>query len=439
MRTKTIATYIKWIVAAMLICLVGGTATAAFADVSPGDVIDKSNWQKIQGMVPDPVLEYVKNGEFVLNIGTLNLDPKTSYPEFAIEANKKNVGKYEINSKQEIVEKATGKAPSLVGLPFPNLDPNVPMAAEMALYNAQIARYLCGNVYFANTVVEWIGQSGFEKKVSGIYQSAMYVGSPETRNIQNPNGFEYQNIITITSPYDVAGTAVMLWRYKDERPDTTYGYIPAIRRVRRMSSASRSDAFLGSDMCLDDTAGYDGKISAFNWKVVKTQDALIPYISGDYQKMERRSQGEGICDTKDLKRVNLGYETKGWEGAPWAMTNIIYVKRKIFIIEGKPKDPYYNYGTTYLWMDAENYNATYKVILDRANIYWKTVLTAGIFYSSEDGSYKSMEYGGMLVVDDKKKHATYSRQRDPDDPTCWQVRDMNLNNFTLGGFQKVGK
>lgn len=46
----------------------------ARADVTPGETIDKTNWQKAEGLLPDPVLNYVKKGDFILHIGKLNYD-----------------------------------------------------------------------------------------------------------------------------------------------------------------------------------------------------------------------------------------------------------------------------------------------------------------------------------------------------------------------------
>lgn len=41
-------------------CLVVASVHAARADVAPGDVIDKTNWEKAQGLLPEPVLDWVK-------------------------------------------------------------------------------------------------------------------------------------------------------------------------------------------------------------------------------------------------------------------------------------------------------------------------------------------------------------------------------------------
>ena len=81
-------------------------------------------------------------------------------------------------------------------------------------------------------------------------------------------------IITVKKPYDLAGTSVMLCRYLSAKQDVNFSYIPAIRRVRRMTPANRSDGFLGSGFTQDDMAGYDGKTPAFEWKLVGEREVL---------------------------------------------------------------------------------------------------------------------------------------------------------------------
>ena len=41
----------------LLMVFLVAAVNVARADVSPGDVIDKTNWEKVQGLLPDPVLE----------------------------------------------------------------------------------------------------------------------------------------------------------------------------------------------------------------------------------------------------------------------------------------------------------------------------------------------------------------------------------------------
>ena len=74
----------------------------ASADVAPGDKIDQSNWQKIEGLVAAPVLDYVKKGEYILNIGELNFEP--AWEAKFLEASKANAGKYDIDADGGVID-----------------------------------------------------------------------------------------------------------------------------------------------------------------------------------------------------------------------------------------------------------------------------------------------------------------------------------------------
>jgi len=97
---------------------------AVFADVSPGDVIDKTNWQKAEGLLPEPVLNWVKKGDFILH------------------------------------DAQTGKAPDFIsGLPFPEVDPEDPKAGQKFLYNKHYAAFNTGNQNVGFQAI-WVGTGG---------------------------------------------------------------------------------------------------------------------------------------------------------------------------------------------------------------------------------------------------------------------------------------
>ena len=98
-------------------------AVGAFADVSPGDVVDKTNWQKVEGLVPNSVLNWVKKGDFVMPVTELNYDPGDFWPDAAVQSFETNKGKFRMSPDGLILEAATGKTPEhIVGVPFPDVD-----------------------------------------------------------------------------------------------------------------------------------------------------------------------------------------------------------------------------------------------------------------------------------------------------------------------------
>lgn len=62
-----------------------------------------------------------------------------------------------------------------------------------------------------------------------------------------------KKIMEFQSPADVRGTAFMNWSYTvDSRSDDQWIFLPALNRVRRISSDGKGDSFMGSDFSYDD-------------------------------------------------------------------------------------------------------------------------------------------------------------------------------------------
>jgi outer membrane lipoprotein-sorting protein len=61
-----------------------------------------------------------------------------------------------------------------------------------------------------------------------------------------------KTIMFFLTPADVRNTSFMNWSYIDGRDDDQWIYLPALRRVRRISGDSKSDYFMGSDFTYDD-------------------------------------------------------------------------------------------------------------------------------------------------------------------------------------------
>ncbi len=66
-------------------------------------------------------------------------------------------------------------------------------------------------------------------------------------------GAEEKKIMFFLSPADVRLTSFMNWSYDEAgRDDDQWIYLPALKKVKRISSDSKSDYFMGSDFTYDD-------------------------------------------------------------------------------------------------------------------------------------------------------------------------------------------
>ncbi len=75
----------------------------------------------------------------------------------------------------------------------------------------------------------------------------------ETRGFRKYYGEDKRTVIFYLSPKNVKDTAFLTWDYADpERDDDQWLYLPAMRKVRRISASDRGDYFLGTDLTYED-------------------------------------------------------------------------------------------------------------------------------------------------------------------------------------------
>ncbi|MFX0203164.1 MAG: DUF1329 domain-containing protein [Candidatus Hodarchaeota archaeon] len=368
----------------------------------PGKTYDKNNWQEIKELLPPSVLEWVKKGDFILKTGELNF--KWAQDDSWNKATRENKGKYDIDDDGVVVDKSSGKPATFIyGFPFHDIDLKDPKVGAKISENGRYNRYH-SEVYSASADVQWIGTGGLERKVVAASNYLYYLGRSRGP-LPNPNNFLQQDTVYVASPFDLRGTVQMSWQYNDARETTAFAYVPMLRRVRRVSAASRSDPFLGSDLCTDDTAGFGGKNASLTWKFIGEQTLLVPVPYNKEIVMKRNPNGSF---EREFQVVKKGYEVPGWTGAPWAPTTCTWVARPHWIVEAFPKDPYYAYGRQIYYIDKDAYNFSYKLIYDRAGEYWKTLIIGYMLSRSEDKSFICNTSEFYMVVDDRTNHSTFA-------------------------------
>ncbi|MCK5846026.1 MAG: outer membrane lipoprotein-sorting protein [Bacteroidales bacterium] len=95
-----------------------------------------------------------------------------------------------------------------------------------------------------------------------------------------------KSVMFFLSPADVKNTSFMNWSYDSDKSDDQWIYLPALKRVKRISSDSKSDYFMGSDFTYDDLG--DRKLDADNHKYIKEEavDGHACYVVESISKDE---------------------------------------------------------------------------------------------------------------------------------------------------------
>lgn len=330
-------------------------------DLKPGDTLDQTNADKAEGLLPPELLDHYKKGQYINPIVDWPLGKYAWAPEF-LEATAANKGKFKLGDKGEILGVADGKQPSyIMGYPFPELDEKDPQAAIKAVWNYFYITWYYGNLH-AESQVNWLAPGGLERRTDQDVNFMYFDGQPKRYSPENPQNFLSKQLVVALFPADLHGTAALTWRYRDpEKRDNAWAFVPALRRVRAVSPANRSDGFLGSDMSQDDGPFFDGKPEDFTWTLegVKEQYRLVDPLGlkGESKAEWLPTGGWRPIWAEDLKQ--FGYQKEGWKGVSWAPVSGALAKRKFYVVSGVPKDRYYLYGRVQLFIDVETFQGAW--------------------------------------------------------------------------------
>jgi hypothetical protein len=337
-------------------------AGAAPEEVAPGlkvgDVLDQSNWQLAKDLLPPEILRHYEKGEYRNRIvayptGTVH------WEKAFLQATEENATRLDVDEHGSIIDRTTGKQPPYYyGLPFPKIDPQDPKAAVKIAWN-QFLAYWAGGNSFNRTLVALLSPKSVDREIVANGWFNFLDGQSLKYRQANPLNLQSEFLGVTTKPADLQGTASLSWRYRDPgKRDSVWAFVPALRRVRAVSPANRSDGYLGSDISGDDGFCFDGKPEDFDFRLVAQRDGLRwvdPNAVAGPVKIDPVPTG-GWSILTDLNPPTVGFHTPGWTGVTWAPTDLALAKRPFWIIEAIPHDKYYLYGRIEIWIDAETWD-----------------------------------------------------------------------------------
>jgi hypothetical protein len=428
-------------VALAAICL---ATTAAVAQPVPGTVLNADTWQQAQGLLPPEFLDRYRNGLWWHEVVAAPEGTHFADEDF-LAAGQRNAGQYDIGPTGGIVEKGSGAQPAFVyGPPFPIIDANDPQAGAKIVWNFFYQSYLLGNSH--NLVnLDWVGAAGMQRSIGTDVYQHFFDGQPEKyRPASNPQNFLFQQISAVTAPTDLQGTVALTHRFRDPaRRDQAWTYVPALRRVRAVSPANRSDGFLGSDMSQDDGSYFDGKPEDFDWKLVGEGQMLALMDRGslvDRENHVRRLPAGGFESTDGLL-PRFAYQTPGFTGLAWRPleSQHVLIARPVWLVEGTPKDKYYLYGKVALRFDKQSWRGTYNSKYDwQGQILNSYLPTYGPYYDI-DGEWRSYARSFFTMAQNWKLDRATVSYADPKNPVQQSRIGFPEGFFNVDQLARQGK
>ncbi len=162
----------------------------------------------------------------------------------------------------------------------------------------------------------------------------------------------------VEAPFDARGITLLTYRYKssdkarsEARNDDTWVYVPTLRRVRRISTAQRTDAVAGTDFTMDDLFSFNGIVPQYDWQCLDERKMIGPFNTKvkayPYEK-EHNFGPYGLCFANDR----------------WELRDAVLIRRI-------PKNTDHPYHHKDIWIEKQTLTALYGFAYDGKEELWK--------------------------------------------------------------------
>jgi len=379
----------------------------SFAGMSPGMTIDKNNVEQFKDALDAGLYLTIKNGWYAVKVG-----PTTSFdvdPHY-VEATRKNLGKSKLGPKTGDLEGYEAGRPFVEE--FSTADPR---AGEKLAWN-----YKYGINWGDNASI-WPFYWRFRNMSSGQIERQIKfqfhflnlkhrVQHPPVPEVTpNPANLYRGIYVKVDDPQDIKNTQLLIQRYEDDqKQDDAYLYLGFQRRVRRLATGQKTDAFLGTDIMIEDFEGYNGRVSDMKWTFKGARNILMPYYFHNDLKL-----------ADDLPAEPDGYKYVNFTGQGGCFPDITWQLRKVWVLEAEPVDPNHPVGKRVFHIDAQVSNINRTLIYDRKGELWKT-FTIG---KAHPDHHLPINKGTGIAIDDsfsqvdvQAKHCTTGQFKGQIDP-----------------------
>lgn len=327
--------------------LAAAAVPARIVAAEPGEAITAVNVDGVAEQLAPGILWCVRHGMNLTLAPYKQIHPPKAY----VEATEQYAAQVQLSAD------GLRLAGYVAGLPFPSLDANDPQLANKIMWNYYYRPYFTDDYTWRNFAADTgpTSERGLDIERHYtirhfgrlFYNGRLYVDpKPE---LPNPEKIRYKEITgPLLSPLDLKGAGQLSYRFIAlEEQDRTWLYLPTLRRVRRLSTAQRSDSVFGQDTDIDSYYGYSGNIAWMTWSYLGEKTMLGSFHAEHSPVQWCPPPGDfAFCDA--------------WE------------PRKVYVVEGVSKLPQYAFSKRILYLDQETYSVLYMDAYDRGGRLWKT-------------------------------------------------------------------
>jgi hypothetical protein len=360
-----------------LLIFVASVAEGQQIELKPGDTIGPHNWQKVEGMVGENLLNRIKQGY------SFKIKPSKIYspPKEYLQATKVYAGPVRLGRNGELLNYVAGQ-------PFPQIDPQDPEAGSKLAWNFYWRwsgdDYKDGGGSKQDRIIRAIiEKDGSERRLDNIshnIKTRSRVTVAPTPIIPGYEHIEWMKLLASEYPRDTAGTTILEIRYLDpQREDDFYVYVPSIRRVRRLPPIQRCEPIAGAEHNFDDVNGFLGKITNFTYKFHGERKILANFFQEQFPFRRR---------TGDYLPLDEGWEV-----------------HDAYVLEITPKDPNYCYPKKILYIEKNTYECIWNMSWNKNGKYWREHIGFLVPVKLTDGQ-EVWSYGTVSSVNVQNNRST---------------------------------
>jgi hypothetical protein len=187
-----------------------------------------------------------------------------------------------------------------------------------------------------------------------------YLDSPTKGAIFKGEKRRFVSGLEITAPFDARGIMLLTYNYKSQdgpldqaKNQDTWVYVPDLRRVRRVSTAQRTDSVAGTDFTADDLRSFSGIPPQYSWECLGEAKILGP--------MNTKYLAYPYSEDYNYGPYGFSFANDRWE------------LRDTWIIRFDPKNDDHPYHHKDIYVDKETDEPLYSFAYDRKNELWKII------------------------------------------------------------------
>lgn len=250
--------------------------------------------------------------------------------------------------------------------------------------------------------------------------------------MKTPDNIRYREALgPINEPFDLKGAGFSYTRYLDPaRQDDSWLYFPQTKRVRRLSTAQRSEGVFGQDVDLDSYAGFAGNPAWFDWQLLGKKTVLLP--------------------------LRARHQPVKWGDKPTDFFfDDVWEPRETYVIAARSLLPGYNFSLRVIYVDAESFLVPITEVYDHSGQLWRAYVQQTKTDSNKPMPYaKSLVYdfntffvSALTVFDLQQQHATFCQFPAPEAAAAqeetwhyWKGEEGSQpQDFDVAGFIQAGR